>query len=92
MEGDYENIRYIQGEFNGQSYLLTFCAVCNAGAGMDPIIDGKIYHFRHSNPRLYLQKSWVFVQLYIMVGQHKLWDYRLLLKDCVVGKLLTEDR
>lgn len=34
-----------QGEFDGRPWMMTLCALCNAGAVFDPIIDGQTHHF-----------------------------------------------
>ncbi|MFQ5907235.1 MAG: DUF3179 domain-containing (seleno)protein [Thermoplasmata archaeon] len=34
-----------QGALGGQPYLVSFCAVCHSGVGMDPRIEGTAHHF-----------------------------------------------
>ncbi|MFQ5553604.1 MAG: DUF3179 domain-containing (seleno)protein [Thermoplasmata archaeon] len=34
-----------QGRLNGEPYLVSFCAVCHSGVGMDPRIEGTTHHF-----------------------------------------------
>ncbi|MFQ5985881.1 MAG: DUF3179 domain-containing (seleno)protein [Thermoplasmata archaeon] len=34
-----------QGGLDGEPYLVSFCTVCHSGGGMDPRIEGRIYHF-----------------------------------------------
>ena len=36
----------VQGSAGGRPFLITFCAVCNAGVVMSPVIDGRVYTFR----------------------------------------------
>ncbi len=35
----------VQGEFNGQAWMVSFCVVCNAGAAFNPLVNGTVYHF-----------------------------------------------
>ena len=34
-----------QGYVNKKPYMLTFCAVCNTGMIMNPVVDNKMFHF-----------------------------------------------
>lgn len=36
----------IQGQLNGQAWIMTFCNACNTGMVFDPVVDGKTLHFR----------------------------------------------
>lgn len=36
----------VQGELGETPFMITFCAVCNAGAVTSPMIDGRLHHFR----------------------------------------------
>lgn len=35
----------VQGDFNGQPWMVSFCVVCNAGAAFNPLVNGMVYHF-----------------------------------------------
>lgn len=34
-----------QRETSADSWMLSFCVICNAGAVFSPVVDGKVYHF-----------------------------------------------
>lgn len=34
-----------QGELGGEPYLVSFCAVCHSGVGLDPRIEGEVHSF-----------------------------------------------
>jgi hypothetical protein len=36
----------VQGSLGERPFLITFCAVCNAGVVMSPVIDGRVHTFR----------------------------------------------
>jgi len=36
----------VQGEVNGDPYMLWFCVACNAGIFLSPVVKGKTYDFR----------------------------------------------
>lgn len=35
----------IQGQTNGQAWMMTFCNACNTGVVFDPTVEGQIHHF-----------------------------------------------
>ncbi|MGK7875464.1 MAG: DUF3179 domain-containing (seleno)protein [Xenococcaceae cyanobacterium] len=35
-----------QGELAEAPYIVSFCGVCHSGAGMTPLINGKVHHFK----------------------------------------------
>jgi hypothetical protein len=35
----------VQGEHEGQPWMVSFCVVCNAGATFDPRVNGVVHHF-----------------------------------------------
>jgi hypothetical protein len=37
--------RVAQIELAGEPLMVSFCAICNAGMGFSPVVDGKTYHF-----------------------------------------------
>ncbi|HEX2698285.1 MAG TPA: DUF3179 domain-containing (seleno)protein, partial [Anaerolineales bacterium] len=34
-----------QGELNGQPYMVSFCAPCNSGVGLTPVVKNTVHHF-----------------------------------------------
>jgi len=36
----------IQGNLNGRPWMMTFCNACNTGMVFDPVVEGKMLHFR----------------------------------------------
>lgn len=67
-----------QGKLNGQAWAAFFCAGCNMGTTVTPIIDGRIYHFSVTG---------IYNAMSIMSDYetHSSWEH--ITGECIQGKL-----